>query len=225
MEKIKDKINNTLYLSWISIFTNWAYQGIPTGGRLEKIYKISFTIFFWILFFGLLHLIYNFSIMRSLIYGFLIAHTMNWLLNCNLYVIFIHRIKWFKVSPIKLFNQLYAIQDRLQNKDWILYSTSSGGISRGTMNGNSDIDVTLIIKPGIKNAILATIFTVKEKKIADFNGIPMDMMVSESPEDSLRRSDYQENPAVMIDKYNMVDSYYKEKMSLYEAQVFNNATK
>ncbi|MDY7394083.1 hypothetical protein UMM65_02440 [Aureibaculum sp. 2210JD6-5] len=223
MKKIKEIILNNKYLSWMLIFTNWIFQGIPLGSRIEKVYKISFTVFFGLIFFVMLYYIFNISTVGSLIFGFLIAHTINWFVNCNFCVIFTHRIKWFKIPTIRLFDQLYAIQERLDNKNWILYSTSSGGICRGTMDGNSDIDVSLVIKPGIKNILSAILFFVKEKKIADFNGVPLDIFISETPEESLKRSNKQENPVVLYDPYNTIDNYYKEKMTIREAQILNNA--
>ncbi|WP_117882514.1 hypothetical protein [Aureibaculum luteum] len=223
MKKIKNIILKNIYLSWILIFTNWIFQGIPLGSRIERIYKISFTVFFWVIFFVVFYFILNNSMAGSLIFGFLIAHTINWFVNCNFYVIFTHRIKWFKIPPIRLFNQLYAIQNRLDNKKWILYSTSSGGICRGTMDGNSDIDVSLVIKPGMKNILSAILFFVKEKKIADFNRVPLDIFISESPDESLERSNRQENPVVICDPNDTIDKYYKEKMTIREAQVLNNA--
>lgn len=222
MENIKNIILKNIYLSWILIFTNWVFQGIPLGSRIEKIYKISFTVFFWIICLVILYYTFTISLINSLIFGFLIAHTINWFVNCNFYVIFIHRIKWFKIPKIKLFNQLCGIQHRLNNEDWILYSTSSGGICRGTMDGNSDIDVSLVIKPGIKNILFAIIFFVKEKKIADFNGVPLDIFISETPEESLNRSNGQENPVVLYDPYDILDNYYEQKMTIREAKILNN---
>jgi len=223
MERIKKIVLNNKYLSWILIFTNWFFQGIHLGSRIEKVYKILFTLFFWGLFFLIFSFVLNFTLIYSLIIGLFVGHTINWFVNCNFYVIFIHRIKWFKIRPSRLFDQLYGIQDRLKNKNWILYSTSSGGICRGTMNGNSDIDVSLVIKPGLKNAILAIIFFVKEKKIADFQRVPLDIFISETPEESLNRSNGQENPVVLYDPHNTIDSFYKEKMTIKEAQILNNA--
>jgi len=224
MEKIKKIILKKKYMSWVLIFTNWFFQGIQLGSRIERIYKISFTIFFWIILFMILFFVSKISYTNSLIFAFLIAHTLNWLVNCNLCVIFAHRIKWIKTPKIKLFDQLYAIQNRLKNKKWILYSTSSGGVCRGTMNEHSDIDVSLVIRPGVKNAISALVFFVKEKKIADIQGVPLDIFISETPQESYNRSFGQENPVVLSDPYNTIDNYYKHKMTILDAQILNKAT-
>ena len=224
MNKIKKIILKNKYLSWILIFSNWFFQGIHLGSRIEKIYKISFTIFFWIILFTILYSISEISFVNCFIVSFLVAHTFNWLVNCNFYVIFVHRIKWIKIPTVKLFNHLYAIQNRLENKDWILYASSSGGICKGTMDGHSDIDVSLVIKPGIRNVISAIVFFVKEKKIADYKGIPLDIFISETPEESINRSNGQENPVVLYDPYKTIDNYYKQKMTILEAQILNQAT-
>ena len=225
MDKIKGFISGSIYLSWILIFTNWFFQGIPLGSRVERIYKISFTVFLWIFFFVMLYFSFKVPLTDGLIVGFLMAHTLNWIINCNFFVIFIHRIKWIKISTIRLFEYLYSIQKRLENEDWILYASSSGGICKGTMNEHSDIDVSLVIKPGSKNKIRAIIFFTKEKKIADLQGIPLDIFISETPEESMDRSYKQENPVVLYDPSNIISSHYKLKMTIREAQVLNEATK
>lgn len=223
MERIKNIILKNKYLSWILIFTNWFFQGIHLGSRIEAIYKVLFTIFFWIVFILLFVLIFQVPFEYSILYAFLIAHTLNWLVNCNFFVIFIHRIKWIKIPTIKLFNYLYEIQSRLNNKHWLLYATSSGGISRGTMNHHSDIDISLVIKPGIVNAIKAILFFVKEKKRADFKGIPLDIFISETPQQSISRSNGQENPVIIADAHDTISDFYKQKMTIEEAQELNGA--
>ncbi len=226
MSNLKDSILENRYFSWLQIFTNWLMQGILHADKSEKAYKILFTVFFWIiitcvLFFGL-----SWKLNRSLFLGFVIAHTINWFINCNFYVLFVHRIKWLKTTKSELFNQLYDIQERLEklpNKDWLLYSVSLGGICKGTLNEHSDIDVTLIRKPGFRNLIHSIIFYVKEKKYADLKGVPLDIFISDTPENCIQRSKRQKNPIVMIDHENKIDVFYPDKLSLSieEAQILN----
>jgi len=226
MSSLKDSILYNKYLSWLQFFSNWLMQGILHADKSEKAYKILFTIFFWVIFFSILYFGFNISIYRSIFFAFIIAHTINWFINCNFYVLFVHRMKWLKTTKPELFDQLYDIQDRLEkisNKDWLLYSVSLGGICKGTLNKHSDIDVTLVRKPGFKNMISAIIFYVKEKKYADFKGVPLDIFICDTPENCIKRSKYQKNPIVMIDHENEVDVYYPDKLSLSieDAQVLN----
>lgn len=226
MINFKDKILGSYYFSWLQIFTNWLMQGIFHADKSERNYKIFFTLFFSFLIFsifyfttGQIHILYFF-------YSLLISHSFNFFLNCNLSVLFIHRIRWFKTNKKDLFKHLLSIKfrlDTIQDKDWILFCVSHGGICNGTLNKHSDIDVSIVRKPGFINLTKAIVFYVKEKKIADLNMVPLDIFICDSAENTISRSNFQKNPIVLLDHNNIVDNFYKDKlkMSLDEAQVLN----
>jgi len=217
MSNIKDKILVNKYFSWLQIFTNWFMQGILHADKSEKWYKIFFTVFFCLVFYIFFFLVNNLTEFYSLFFGFIVAHTLNWVVNCNFFVLFVHRMKWLKTNKPELFDQLYAIQNRLEkmsNKDWILYSVSHGGICKGTLNKHSDIDVSIIRRPGFKNFVHAVIFYVKEKKYADFKGVPLDIFICDTPKNCIDRSKKQKNPIILFDHLNKVDFFYPEKLSM-----------
>ncbi len=221
MNPLKKIILENKALRWMLIFTNWVYQGIPHADKTEMIYKISFTLVSWVLIFFTLPFMVDLSFIYQLVISFIIAHSINWIFNCNHFVIFIHRMKWLKTTKSKLFKHLISIQEKLKDKDWILLVVSLGGISRGTMSEHSDIDVNIVRKSGSKNAIYSLLFAAIEKKRADYNGIPLDIMISDSVEDCIKKSNGQKNPVVLHDPYNIIDSYYNEKMSINEAKIIN----
>lgn len=229
MNKVKYILINSKYLRWLQFFTNWFFQGIIHADKSEKLYKILFTIFFWIVLFTIFFLVFNLHFFKSILFGFLISHTLNWFVNNNLFVLLVHRIKWMETTKSKLFNQLFSIQNRLEklsNKDWILYSVSHGGICNGTLNNHSDIDVSLIRKPGVKNMAYAILFYVKEKKYADFKGVPLDIFICDTPENCIKRSKYQKNPIVILDLDKKVNNFYTDKLSISikEAMILNGET-
>lgn len=226
MDLKKDILHNDKF-SWLQFASNWLMQGIYLADWSEKLYKIFFTLFFWTISFIIFFEQLNFSFAKSVIMGFLFGHTLNWFINNNFFVILVHRIKWLKTSKIALFNHLSAIQGRLEkmpNKEWLLYSVSLGGICNGTLNEHSDIDVILIRKPGFKNLIKAIVFYVKEKKYADIAGVPLDIMICDTPQDCINKSKNQKNPIVLLDPNNQVNTYYPDnlKMSIVEAKKLNN---
>lgn len=224
MNSLKKIILESKALRWLLIFTNWLYQGIPHSDKTEKIYKISFTLFFWVLFFFMLPFVWEVTLIYRLVASFIVAHSLNWMINCNHFVIFVHRMKWLKTSKNKLFMHLRFIQKKLETRTWILFAISLGGISRGTMSEHSDIDVNIIRKPGVKNAVLALIFIAIEKMRADYHRIPLDIMISDSVEDCIKKSNGQKNPVILYDPYNMIDKYYNERMSIKDAQILNNVS-
>lgn len=226
MINFKDKLLGSYYFSWLQIFTNWLMQGIFHADKSERNYKVFFTIFFSFLIISIVYFTIGQIHIVYFLYSLLISHSVNFFLNCNLSVLFIHRIRWFKTNKKNLFKHLLSIQSRLnniQNKDWILFCVSHGGICNGTLNSHSDIDVSIVRKPGFINLIKAIIFYVKEKKIADLNMVPLDIFICDSAENTISRSNFQKNPIVLLDHNNIVDIFYKDKlkMSLDEAHVLN----
>jgi hypothetical protein len=226
MINFKDKLLGSYYFSWLQIFTNWLMQGILHADKSERNYKIFFTIFFSFLIISVVYFTIGQVHIVYFLYSLLISHSVNFFLNCNLSVLFIHRIRWFKTNKKNLFKHLLSIQSRLdniQNKEWILFCVSHGGICNGTLNSHSDIDVSIVRKPGFINLIKAIIFYVKEKKIADLNMVPLDIFICDSAENTISRSNFQKNPIVLLDHNNIVDIFYKDKlkMSLDEAHVLN----
>lgn len=226
MEKFKKNILNNKYFTWLQFFSNWLMQGIFHADKTEKMYKILFTLVLWIIAYIILFFSISLNFAESFIFGFFIAHTLNWFVNNNLFVLLVHRMRWLKTTKEELFIQLESIKIRLKkipNKDWILYCVSHGGICKGTLNSHSDIDVSLIRKPGFKNMFKAVWFYIKEKKYADFKGVPLDIFICDSPKNCIERSKGQKNPIVLLDHDNQVDIYYPDKLSINieQARVLN----
>lgn len=217
MEKFKKHVLNNKYFTWLQIFSNWLMQGIFHADRSEKTYKILFTIVFWIVSWIILYYSLEFTLIKSIFIGFMVSHTLNWIVNNNLFVLLVHRMRWLKTTKQELFYQLESIENRLEqikNKDWILFSVSHGGICKGTLNVHSDIDVSLIRKPGLKNMFHAIIFYLKEKKYADLKGVPLDIFICDTPKNCIERSGGQKNPIVLLDHENIVDHYYPDKLKI-----------
>ena len=220
MTLLKSKIEKNPSLRWILIFTNWFYQGISQADLTERIYKILFTLFFWILFWFMMDQPESKSGLY-LFLSFVLSHTFNWIINCNLMVIFVHRMKWLHTDPIVLIDHLNSIKKNLQNKDSILFSLSTGGICRGTLNKYSDIDVNIVRKLGFVNAMKNIVQSIYEKKRADFKGIPLDFLISDSPADCKFKTGTYENPVILFDPDNMIPKFYKNKLTLEEAKILN----
>ncbi len=219
---IKKQIRDNKYLNWILIFTNWFFQSIINADRTEKIFKISFTLFFWVLFYVVSDLLFSFSIIKLVLISFVIAHTLNWVINGNFYNLIIHRLLLAEVSKKKLFDYTIELEEKLKTQNWILYAASFGSICRGKLKDSSDIDISIVRKPGFKNAVKAIVFSIKEKKYADRKKIPLELYISDTPENSIKRFAAEKNPVVVFDSEGTIDKYYKCKLSIAEAKKLNN---
>ena len=226
MKEFKNYILSNKYFSWMQIFTNFLMQGVLHADKSERNYKILFSLILFLIISYIFYLIHGVLNFHYLLYSFIFSHTINFCINCNFSVLFIHRMRWFKTNKKDLFKQLSLIKHRLNkmhDKGWIMYCVSHGGICNGTLNSYSDIDVSIIRKPGFINFMKSIIFYVKEKKYADFNMVPLDIFICDSPENTIIRSNYQKNPIVLLDHNNIIDDFYKDKLkiSLEEAQILN----
>ncbi len=221
MKGIKKKIRDNKYLNWILILTNWFFQSIINADRTEKIYKISFSIIFMILTYVILNQLVSYPAINLILISFVIAHTLNWIVNGNFYNLIIHRLLLDQISKVDLFNYLISLENKLKDKDWIVYAASFGSICNGNLKDSSDVDISIVRKPGLKNAISAIVFSVLEKKYADLNKIPLELYISDTPENSMKRFTVEKNPVVVYDKENTIDKYYDEKLTIVDAKKLN----
>jgi len=217
----KDKLRQNAYLRWILLFSNWLFQGILHADKTEQIYKLLFTIISWVGFFLLLHNTFNYSIIWSIFFGFLFGHTLNWVINGNFYSLLVHRLYLSKLTKKELFIYLHNLSNRLQDKSFILYCASFGSICNGNLNESSDLDISLVRKPGFLNGLYSIIILIRERKLADFNGIPLEMFLSDSPNNSRSRFSNEQNPVVIYDPDNIINNYYSQKLSLTQAKSLN----
>jgi predicted nucleotidyltransferase len=221
MKGIKRKIRDNRYMSWVLIISNWVFQSIPNADKTEKIFKILFTLTFWAGIFLLFYHYSKMSIIETIVVSFVIAHTFNWIINGNFYNLIIHRLMLVKLSKTKLFDYIYILEKKVESQDWILYTASFGSICKGTLKDSSDLDISIVRKPGLKNALKSIIFALKEKKFADFKGIPLEIYISDSPKDSIKRFGGEKNPVIIFDPEDTIDKYYQEKLTISEARRLN----
>ena len=164
----------------------------------------------------------NFS-KQNLLIAFLISHTINWLINTNFNNLFIHRLYLKKLSKSLLFRYLDTLQNKLISQDWLIYAACFGSISKGLLKESSDLDVSFVRKPGFLNALKALWFILKERKIADFKGIPLEAYINDNPLESMHRFKDEETAVVIIDPADIISHYYKKQITLLEAEILNTS--
>jgi len=222
MKGIKKTIRDNRFLNWILILSNWCFQGVLHADKTEKIYKIFFTLFFWFSFGMVFYFFSTYSLLTIFALSFFISHSLNWIVNGNFYILLVHRVLFAKISKQKLFIYLNQLENKIQDQDWVLYCASFGSICRGDLKDSSDIDVSVVRKPGIKNAFLSIAFSMKEKKYADLKGIPLELFISDTPKNSIKRFKAEKNPVVIFDPENTIDQFYQEKLTIEEAKKLNH---
>lgn len=221
MKGFKDTIRKSPIFRWSLVVSNWMFQGILHSDQTEKIYKILFSLIFSLLCIFILSSIFGLSLTYAVIIGVLLGHTLNWMVNSNFNNIIIHRLFISRLEKENAFNYLDSLSNRLDNHPSVLYATTHGSICNGELKPSSDIDVALVRKKGLVNGIKALYFVVRERKIADLKGIPLEIYLSDTPNDAIKRFRDEQNPVVIYDPQNVVDQYYNAKLTISLARKLN----
>lgn len=127
--------------------------------------------------------------------AFLIAHTLNFLFNGQL---------WCALKDYGLVSHTYAafkdytlnFGQRARREPALTYVAIYGSLSRQAWSAASDLDVRLVRQPGFVNGWRACCFVLRERTRALFHRFPLDIYVLDDP-DLLRRMRQDESPVVL----------------------------
>jgi hypothetical protein len=145
---------------------NWISQGLPAMSRTEKVFHLLFGLFLYLL----LSILFPLSPWCC----FLIAHTVNWLMNSHFWAFVRFWNIRFNTSE-NYYKYLSSLAKRLQGNEAFLVVVVIGGLALDkSLTAQSDLDVKFIAKEGIVNGFRANLFLLREKLRAFFLRIPFD---------------------------------------------------
>lgn len=221
MRGFKERIRNNKYLKWLFVCSYWLFQGIIHADWTEKFYKIFFTLLFTTIFFLLSIIMLNLSLILNIIIAFFIAHSLNWVVNCNITGNFIHRIKIGKTNKNESLNYIEDLAARLDAEFSILCAAAFGSMSRGEFKNNSDLDISFIRRRGFLNSIKALRFLTKEIRWANKNKIPLEAYLGDSIHFFKKRYKDNEYPVVIYDPESIIKNNYKVYLDIKAARILN----
>jgi len=221
MKGLKAKIRKYKATRWILILTNWVSQGIWHMDKTEQVYRVSFTIIFTFIFYIIITLFFNLNNYVSLLVSLIISHTVNWIVNSNLFTLFVHRLLIGETKKEDFFNYLEKLKERADKEDSIIGIYCYGSMSRGTLQKKSDLDISFLRKKGIQNAIRSIIFFTKEKKISQSLRVPTESFLCDKVSCLKKRYDSNEPPVIICDKKKSIIKNYNVHLSLCEAEKIN----
>lgn len=219
MKGLKLEIRNHPLLKWFLIISSWMFQGMLRADKTEKAYKIAFSLISSYIFYAYFNR--HLSTMPSVLCGLALGHTANWLINGNLSLLFVHILLVKRADPQNIFFYLFYLRNESIKCKWIKYAGVLGSISRGDLKPSSDVDVSIVRKPGLGNALKAIVFSIKQKKIADAMGVPMELYISDSVRNSVVRYKDENCPVILTEELGTLDSYYAKVMTLEKAYELN----
>ena len=221
MKGLKAKIRERRSTRWLLLVSNWLSQGIWNMDWTEKLYRIFTTSFLFIILFIIVLNFTELTLMVGAIFSFVIAHTINWLINSNLITLFIHRLLIGTTNKLEFFRYLEGLRKRIENENAIQGGYCFGSMSRGVMNSQSDLDLAFVRVSGFRNAIRAIIFFTKEKKIAQSFKIPTESFLCDSITGLKKRYHSSEPPVIVSEKLMLSKKKYSIFYNLKEAEKMN----
>jgi predicted nucleotidyltransferase len=218
------KMNPTSGYRYLLVFIGWVFQGILYADETEKCFKIIFDLgLTFSIFFITVNLMNTINLAIALVLSFLVAHTINWLLNvgiwCSLRGKYGMHVDGVGTTDL----QCYAInmQKRIHSERSVMAAAIYGSVARGEAKETSDLDVRIIRRPGICNGIRACSFGLLERFRALICKIPLDLCVIDST-DHLAKLRTDECPLIMHDPARIFPRVYNEVnyLDLEESRLF-----
>ena len=203
----KNKILYLLSQNKLSIILiNWIFQGMLGMDVLDLIGKLCIDIFFTLIFVFL----FGSSYTINWFFAFIIAHSINWLINTHFWVIG-RFIGFTRTDSKRFYLYLKSITKRFSKNKSLLGIIVIGAASRGGgVKETSDIDMYFISKKGLKNSINSVQFTWRERFLAFINKFPLDLCLARDLKVMLKhRKD--EVPFVIFDPEKRVEEFYKKQ--------------
>lgn len=181
-----------------SVFISaWIFQGMLYMDKREALLKIFLDII-------MLFLLVLVGI--SLVNSFLIAHTLNFAFNGQLFAMYTH-MGATKVEPNNFLNFIIALNKRLYKCDFVECAAGFGSLSRGIYKSTSDLDIRICPRNGCINWIKATLWAAMERSRAFIYGFPLDLYVFDL-KTVKRKMKTDEPPIVFISHSNLLEQAY-----------------
>jgi predicted nucleotidyltransferase len=204
------KADPTSRYRYLLVFIGWVFQGVLYADKTEKIFKITFDLGLTLLvYFIVVNIAGMINSVTALLFSFLFAHTINWILNVGIWCSLRGRYGMHVNGVGATDLQEYAknMQKRARSERSIMAAAIYGSVARGEAKETSDLDIRIIRKPGIYNGVRACSFGLLERFRALKNKVPLDLCVIDSTE-HLAKLRTDECPLIMYDPSGIFSSVY-----------------
>ncbi len=192
--------------------SSWLFQGMLYMNWRETVLKILINIV-------ITYLLFMIGI--PMLISIIIAHTLNFAFNGQLFAMYTH-MGATNVPPKLFLKQTILISKRLQKSTSIKAAIAYGSLSRGNFKSTSDIDIRFVPMVGEINFWMASLLAIKERVLAFLNGYPLDLYVFDSKV-LLKKMRSDELPIMLCEKNNSMQSVYINRLEMDEfVQKFND---
>jgi len=181
---------------FFAIASNWFFQGtlIMTTSELAFRFVLEFAMAASI--FAVLSFFVSQTL--SVIAGILFAHTINWMMNGNFWILY----KFFgrELNPdsiIAFLAKLNSGKYFLQNG--VLAIAGFGSLSRGQFRRSSDLDMRIVRQKGFTNWVRANLFMLKLRSTSFLKKIPIDAFLLDKADQIYEHISRNEPPVAIYD--------------------------
>lgn len=213
-KKHKKHLPKNLQGSWLGelcrygfmiLLSAWILQGIRIMNWREAVLKLSLTIIpaFLLVLLGIPWWI-----------SFIIAHTMNFAFNGQLYAMYTH-MGATKVTPQHFLETTEQFAQIFATKSYLNAAIAYGSLSRGCFKSTSDIDLRLIPQQSKLNWWKSVLFAFWLRIISFLKGYPLDLYVYD-PAVVIKRMRTDELPVMLFERDGYMKEWYPERVEYDE---------
>ncbi|MCE5257578.1 MAG: nucleotidyltransferase domain-containing protein [Chloroflexi bacterium] len=180
---------------YCALASHWLFQSMLAMDHSERAFKITTDVLFTVLFY--LVLSRWLLLAPAICLAFILAHTINLLLNGHIYAV-VKSFGYVQTDKSVFDAYLSSLRGRIQHEPSLRWAAAYGSVARGELSATSDLDVRVIRFPGFVNGIRACIFVCRERTQAHLRRFPLDILLLDSPR-LLSRLRPDEPPLVIYD--------------------------
>jgi predicted nucleotidyltransferase len=165
----------------VALSVHWVFQGMLNMDRTERLLRIGAEVVLMGISLLLFVLAGKLPLIWAAVAAFLVAHTLNFLFNGQIWVVLKH-FGLVRHSRAEFDEYLCQLSERVMAEPSIEYAAAYGSLVRGEWRPTSDLDVRLVRKPGVVSSLRACWFVLQERTRALINKFPLDVFVLDGPE-------------------------------------------
>jgi hypothetical protein len=162
---------------WGALAVHWLFQGTLQMDPTERYFKLGVDAGLTLLFARLLGR--WLGGVGAWLVGGLVAHTLNFLFNGQIYGVLKH-FGGVERSWDEFNREVEALSERIDQEPSLVYAAAYGSLARSEWSPTSDLDVRIVRAPGLANGLRASWFAVRERSRALAQRFPLDLLVLDS---------------------------------------------
>lgn len=168
-------------IKWIVTVKQWIHQGFTYLDHTEMFWRVVWEIIPFVIFLLLFNIVCGLRLWASILFAFIIAHTLNWIFNYNFWTCIDFTFPQVHNPGNEVTKKyLKEMQKRMKHNDAITGCMIYGSMSRAVWHNKSDLDMRIMGKPGLVNGFRAYLAVFRERLIAVWKKQPLDLYLADN---------------------------------------------